>query len=146
VAAVEPLFVAPESALAQTRDEGNHVDVFAGWRAPLCASGPGAGGLPTATALLSDLVSTSAAPRRSAGARVAAEDPRELTWAVEVRAEPAVLHRNVAHCGLVRTDDTASTSWTIVKATTPAQITSLLTTLTAAGASPIAARFDEALQ
>jgi homoserine dehydrogenase len=145
VAAVEPLFVAPESALARTRDEGNHVDVFAGWRAPLCASGPGAGGVPTATALLSDLVSTSAAPRRAAGAPVAAEDSRQFNWAVEVRAAPAALHRLVPHCGLVRTNDTASASWTIVRSATPAQVASLLTALECAGASPIAARCDEPL-
>ena len=77
VACVEPLLVAPDSALARTRDEGNHVDVFAGWRAPLSASGPGAGGLPAATA---------------------------------------------------------------------AEISSILRALDLAGASPIAARFDEALQ
>ncbi|MEO5815321.1 MAG: homoserine dehydrogenase [Gemmatimonadaceae bacterium] len=145
VAAVEPLFVAPESALARTRDEGNHVDVFAGWRAPLCASGPGAGGLPTATALLSDLVCTSTAPRRTTGVRVAAADVRELTWAIEVRAEPAVLHRSVPNCALVHTNDTASESWTIIRATTPSGIAGLLTTLEAAGATPIVARFDEAL-
>jgi homoserine dehydrogenase len=145
VAAVEPLFVSPESALARTRDEGNHVDVFAGWRAPLCASGPGAGGLPTATALLSDLVCTSTAPRRSSGVRVAAADTREQTWAVEVRAEPAVLHRAVPNCALVHTNETASESWTIVRGTTPAGIASLLAELEAVGASPIVARFDEAL-
>ena len=145
VASVEPLFVPPESALARTRDEGNHVDVFAGWRAPLCASGPGAGGLPTATALLSDLVSTSTAPRRTAGARVAATDVREQSWAVEVLAEPAVLHRVVPNCALVHTNDTASESWTIIRKTTPTDIASLLASLETAGASPIVARFDEAL-
>ncbi|MEO8334580.1 MAG: homoserine dehydrogenase [bacterium] len=145
VASVEPLFVAPESALAHTRDEGNHVDVFAGWRAPLCASGPGAGGLPTAIALLSDLVCTSAAPRRTSGTRVAATDVRELTWVVEVRAAPAVLHRSVPNCALVHTNDTASESWTIVRSTTPSGIAALVATLEAAGASPIAARLDGVL-
>ncbi|MEP6733091.1 MAG: homoserine dehydrogenase [bacterium] len=145
VASVEPLLVGTESALARTRDEGNHVDVFAGWRAPLCASGPGAGGLPTATALLSDLVSTSAAPRRTTGAHNSVVDPRTYTWAVEVRAQPAVLHRNVARCGLVRTDETASVSWTIIDAATPAQIALLLATLELHDASPIAVRCDESL-
>ena len=144
VASVEPLLVAPESALARTHHEGNHVDVFAGWRAPLSASGPGAGGLPTATALLSDLVSTSGVPRRGVGVCVSTDGVRASRWAIEVRAEPSALHRTVPQCGLVHTDDTASTSWTIIESATPLQIDALVAALHSAGASPIAARIDDA--
>lgn len=144
VASVEPVLVAPASSLGRTRDEGNHVDVFAGWRAPLCASGPGAGGLPTATALLSDLVCTGTAPRRHGGTSIAAHDRREFHWALEVRAEPATLYRCVPKCGFVRTDADATLSWTIVENATPGDISIILHALEALGASPVAARLDDA--
>lgn len=144
VASVEPLLVAADSALARTRDEGNHAEVFTGWRAPLCASGPGAGGLPTAIALLSDLVTTSTTPRRRAGVRVAVRDTRCFRWAIEIRGESALLHRSVRDCGLVHTNDTACLSWTTIESATPADIAELLETLESAGASPIATRYDEA--
>jgi homoserine dehydrogenase len=62
VASVEPVIVHPGSGFALTLFEENRVEIDAGWSAPLAASGPGAGGIPTATALLSDLVAPSADP------------------------------------------------------------------------------------
>ncbi len=144
IASVEPVLVSRASSLGRTRDEGNHVDVFAGWRAPLCASGPGAGGLPTATALLSDLISTSAAPRRLESTHIAAHDPRQFHWAIEIRAEPAVLHRWVPQCGLVRTDADATLSWTIIEDASPSDVAEIVEQLEALGASPVVARLDDA--
>ena len=144
VASVEPVLAPLDSALARTRDEGNLAEVFTGWRAPLCASGPGAGGQPTAVALLSDLISTSAAPRRRELTRGATGDVRGFRWAVEVRGVPSLLHRTVRSCGQVHTNDTASVSWTTVQCATPAEISGLLQALEGAGAEPIAARYDEA--
>jgi hypothetical protein len=139
-AAVEPLIVAPDSALALTRDEGNHVDVYAGWRAPLCASGPGAGGAPTATALLSDLVCTGAAPRRASTALVGTDDARTSHWAVEIAGASSALHRAVPRCGLVHTDERAETAWTIVESRTPREVADIVRALD--GARPIVARLD----
>ncbi|MEP7001056.1 MAG: homoserine dehydrogenase [bacterium] len=143
VASVEPVLVAADSALARTRDEGNHAEVFTGWRAPLCASGPGAGGVPTATALLSDLVSTSVTPRRRASAPIAERDTRRFRWAIEICGAPALLHRAVPNCALVHTNDTATRSWTTIESATPYAVAVLLTALELADALPIAARFDE---
>jgi homoserine dehydrogenase len=142
-ASVEPLIVARDSALGLTRDEGNHVDVYAGWRAPLCASGPGAGGKPTATALLSDLVCTGAAPRRASSAAVGTDESRRAHWAIEVLAEPATLHRAVPRCALVQTDATGSAAWTLAESRTPLEIASIVQALESAGASPIVARIDD---
>lgn len=146
VASVEPVLVTSASSLGRTRDEGNHVDVFAGWRAPLCASGPGAGGLPTATALLSDLVCTSVAPRRQARARIAATDPRTFHWAVEVCAAPAALHRCVPRCGLVHTDSDATVCWTVIENATAGDVAEITACLEQFGASPIVARLDDTLR
>ncbi|CAN5353211.1 hypothetical protein BH09GEM1_BH09GEM1_04990 [soil metagenome] len=144
VASVEPVLAPLDSALARTRDEGNLAEVFTGWRAPLCASGPGAGGQPTAVALLSDLISTSAAPLRRELTRGAADDARGFRWAVEVRDGPSSLHRAVRSCSHVHTNDTATLSWTTIQCATPAEIGSLIFALDAAGAEPIFARYDEA--
>ena len=144
VASVEPVLAPQDSALARTRDEGNLAEVFAGWRAPLCASGPGAGGQPTAVALLSDLISTSGAPRRRALTRGAIDDARGFRWAVEVRGGPSLLHRTVRCCGQVHTNDTASVSWTTVACASPTEIGILREALESAGADPIVARYDEA--
>lgn len=145
VASVEPVIVAAESSLARTRDEGNHVDVFTGWSAPLSASGPGAGGLPTATALLSDLVCAHAAPWRSERVEVPTQDPRRFAWAVEIRAEPVVLHRWIPACGLVRTTADATSSWTIIESATATDVARLTGLLEALGAAPIAARLDDGI-
>ena len=143
VAAVEPLLVPSDSSLARTRDEGNHVDVFVGWRAPLSASGPGAGGLPTAIALLSDLIATSEAPRRAGGARVARHDPRSFRWAIEVCGKPELLHRAVPNCGLVHTDANASISWSLIESATAVDVALVVAGLERQGAFPIVARFAD---
>lgn len=144
VASVEPVLTPLDSALARTRDEGNLAEVFTGWRAPLCASGPGAGGEPTAVALLSDLISTSAAPLRRELARGAANDSRAFQWAVEVKGGASLLHRAVRPCAHVHTNETASLSWTTIACATPAEISVLLADLERCHGAPIAARFDEA--
>ncbi|MFL5608600.1 MAG: homoserine dehydrogenase [Gemmatimonadaceae bacterium] len=144
VASVEPLLLEPTSALARTRDEQNRVEVHTGWSAPLCASGPGAGGVPTATALLSDLVATGAAPRRHGNASVGGPDPRRFAWAIEARGPSQLLHQLVPDCGLVHTDATATRAWTIVSSATAAEIGRVVDALAAAGADPIAARLDDA--
>lgn len=142
VASVEPVLLAQSSALAGTTHEQNRVEVHTGWSAPLCASGPGAGGLPTATALLSDLVATSATPLRHAGARAGAGDTRRFDWALEVRGSALLLHRTVPRCQFVHTDASAEFAWTVVHALTANELEVVLETLRTAGADPIAARFD----
>ncbi len=144
VASVEPVLLALQSAFAHTTHEQNRVEVQTGWSAPLCASGPGAGGVPTATALLSDLVATSAAPRRRSGARIGVIDPRRSDWALEVRGSAQLLHRVVPASRCVHTDATATFSWTVVPSLTGDELQALLDTLHAAGVEPVAARLDDA--
>jgi Homoserine dehydrogenase len=143
VASVAPLLVDRAGALAATSREQNRVEVHTGWSAPLCASGPGAGGVPTATALLSDLLCTSGQARRITSACAAGVDHRTARWALEIRGAPALLHRLVPASGFVHTDATASCAWTIVEAATPAEVNRVLGLLEDHGADPIAARFDE---
>ena len=143
-ASVEPLLLGAGSALARTTHEQNRVEVQTGWSAPLCASGPGAGGVPTATALLSDLVATGTGPRRRSGARAGVSDPRRADWALEVRGSAQLLHRVVPGSRYVHTDATATSSWTVVPSLGADELEVVLETLRAAGADPVAARLDDA--
>jgi homoserine dehydrogenase len=82
-ASVEPTLVSAESAFARTQLEDNRIEVELGWAAPLSVSGPGAGGRPTATSLLNDILSKSngishGGPARAAFTAVA--DPRVHRW------------------------------------------------------------------
>ena len=144
VASVSPVLVGHDSAFARTRDEQNRVEVHTGWSAPLCASGPGAGGLPTATALLSDLLAARGRARRFPKVGARASDPRSSSWAIEVRGAPALLHRFVPTSGYVHTDAAATCAWSVVESATTQEIDAVVRTLEAERADPIAVRFDEA--
>jgi len=145
VASVEPVIVSAASALGRVRDEQNHVEVHTGWNAPLTASGPGAGGAPTATALLSDFVCTARQPERRGDACCGGVDQRTSDWAIEVIASPRVLHRAVPKCGLVYTDQRATHAWTVAHSLTSAEIDGILDALRVQGVDAIAARIDEGL-
>jgi homoserine dehydrogenase len=84
-ASVEPVVVSAQSSFGRTEFEDNRVEADLGWSAPVTVSGPGAGGNPTATALLSDLLHSWRPPaqRRPYGAQfVSADDPREHDWLI----------------------------------------------------------------
>jgi homoserine dehydrogenase len=142
-ASVEPVLVDAGSAFARTRDEENRVEVHTGWSAPLCASGPGAGGVPTATALLSDLLAAGRGRVRSGRCAASTSAQRRSAWAIEVLGAPALLHRLAPRSGCVHTDARATRAWTVIDSATPAEIDTLLALLDAEGARPIAARFDD---
>ncbi|MGZ3373302.1 MAG: homoserine dehydrogenase [Gemmatimonadaceae bacterium] len=95
-AAVEPVFVSSESAFGRTVLEENRVEVDLGWTSPLTVSGPGAGGSPTAAALLSDLLRDSQPPNdRGAGAAQfsSVDDTCEHRWVVGAQLNSASLER-----------------------------------------------------
>lgn len=142
-ASVEPVVVAPTSAFGKVRDEQNHVELHAGWRAPLSASGPGAGGAPTATALLADFVCTARPPVRRSDAHCGGIDARTSDWAIEVLGSPRLLHRAVPRCGQVRTDRDATHAWTLARGLIASEVDGVLHALAAAGGDAIAVRLDE---
>jgi hypothetical protein len=102
-AAVEPVIVASQSAFGRTTFEENRVEVDLGWQSPLSVSGPGAGGRPTAAALLSDLLRVSPPPNdRGAEATqfFSVADPREHQWLVAARIDRTSLEQAVTESGL----------------------------------------------
>lgn len=56
LAKVEPTVVPPDSDWAQTRDEINLITVETRWNGTIKLAGPGAGGFPTGSAVLGDLI------------------------------------------------------------------------------------------
>jgi homoserine dehydrogenase len=91
---VEPVVVGRDHAFARTEFEDNRVEVDLGWPAPLSVSGPGAGGAPTATALLGDLLkAASPAVNRPVthDAFKCGPDPRTHRWLVARRDRYEVL-------------------------------------------------------
>jgi homoserine dehydrogenase len=146
-AAVEPVIVPSESAFGRTTLEENRVEVDLGWRSPLSVSGPGAGGPPTAAALLSDLLRESPPPNdRGAGATqlLSVPDAREHRWLVVARLDSESVRRTAAAAGLVSerydtSDDDAAivtgpAAWSSVKP--------LLAALNLLNGAPSVARFE----
>jgi len=91
VAAVEPAIVPAASELGRTRNEENTVVIDSRWNGRVRLSGPGAGGAPTASALLGDMLrptSRQALPRVGGRAATApVDDAREHAWVISVRRD-----------------------------------------------------------
>jgi homoserine dehydrogenase len=85
VASVEPVLVGAASELGRTRDEENAVVIGSEWNGRVRLSGPGAGGAPTASALLGDMVRSTVRYRAVAGgATPSIPDRRPHAWAIAV--------------------------------------------------------------
>jgi len=84
VASVEPVLVPAGGDLARTRDEENLVVVESEWNGRIRLAGPGAGGGPTASALLGDMVRAAKRHRVPRRPSAAVADRRPHAWAVAV--------------------------------------------------------------
>jgi homoserine dehydrogenase len=146
-AAVEPVIVAAQSAFGRTTLEENRVEVDLGWQSPLSVSGPGAGGRPTAAALLSDLLRITPPPndRGPGAARFSSvSDPREHRWLVAAQIDSASLRLATTNSG-VTGDRFARGSDETAVVTAPATWSSverLIATLEGLKANPCVARYE----
>jgi homoserine dehydrogenase len=108
VAAVEPVIVAAGSDLGRARDEENAVVIESRWNGRVRLSGPGAGGAPTASALLGDMLrSAGRTGRTHAAPRPPVEDGREQRWVISVLREPrgdGALERALQRAGVAASD------------------------------------------
>ncbi|MFL5524698.1 MAG: homoserine dehydrogenase [Gemmatimonadaceae bacterium] len=147
VGSVEPVLLPANNAFARTSGEENRVEVDLGWTSPLSVSGPGAGGPPTAAAVLSDLVRFTAPPNdRGADARqfVAAADSRRHRWLIAAPIAPIVLSA-LATAGRVLGGEAQShdgLSWLITRPATWARANRVLSALRNLGAEPSVARCE----
>lgn len=141
---IEPVIVSADSAFGQTTYENNLITLDFGWKAPIQLSGPGAGGLPTASALLGDLLD--AGPRLSIPALPpqCISDPRPHRWSVSVkRNERAALGR--AHALDIPARIVQLRQGALCFHTTPVtrtRLAGLLAELKVIGAQPAAVRLD----
>jgi homoserine dehydrogenase len=102
-AAAEPVIVDSLSSFGRTCLEENRVEVDLGWGLPLSVSGPGAGGRPTAAALLSDLLRLESPPNdRGSGAQqfLSVADPRSHRWLVAAKQDATSLQRSADLSGI----------------------------------------------
>jgi len=149
IAAVEPVIVPVTSPLAQAVGEENCVCVETRRSGTIRLFGPGAGGPPTAAALLSDLVATdSIEPGARAASPQARPDDRPHTWALALEngtLSPVLAALNVQGLNVqwVRTDE----SGTLHVRTGPAErgrISACARQLREAGLDPVAVRVESA--
>jgi homoserine dehydrogenase len=145
VASVEPIIVAADSSLGSTLFEDNRIELHAGWSAPLAASGPGAGGTPTAAALLSDLACAQPVAPPRVGPITARPDERAFQWVVGTHHTPAIL-RALLWTGGVTAEAlgrSGSETWARTDRAPWPTLASVLSHLTIGGAEPIVARLDD---
>lgn len=147
VASVEPVIVHDSTAFARTILEENRVEVDLGWTSPLSVSGPGAGGAPTAAALLGDLVRTSTPPNDRgtiAGKYFSVDDEREHKWLIAARTGTDEVRALVTASGLVVLSELPSNdgSTGVVVRGCWDQTKGLLEQLKAAVSEPCVARYD----
>ena len=147
VAAVEPVIVPADSAFARTTLEENRVEIDLGWSLPLSVSGPGAGGPPTAAALLSDLLRVSPPPNdRGAGDAqfTSVPDSREHRWLVSARLDKPALQNAAERVGLPGNciSQNGTNAWVITRPATWNRVELLLSQLADANTSPCVARYE----
>lgn len=86
LATVEPVIVSRRSAAANTVGADNMVEVETVHNGTIRLSGPGAGGAPTASALLSDMVHHVVREPRVPASRLPASDERAHVWVISARS------------------------------------------------------------
>jgi homoserine dehydrogenase len=146
VASVEPVIVHSDSGFARTLFEENRVEIDAGWSAPLSASGPGAGGVPTATALLSDLLAPSATLDALPLRTRPSHDGRLLHWIIAARCSSEVLHSVLREASVSWRDVSRAGDETVAR-TRPLPFFAVeraLVALEQQGADPLVVRLEDA--
>jgi len=146
VASVEPVIVRPRSGFARTVFEENRVEVDAGWSSPLSVSGPGAGGAPTAAALVSDLLASAGNSEERPNDARSVHDGRLFQWIVAARCSAEQL-QDVLRTTSVEWRRVWSTRGETVARTRPLPhfaVERALATLEARNAEPLVARLDDA--
>lgn len=145
---VLPTIVARASALGRTVKEENRIELELGWSAPLSITAPGAGGAPTATALLSDLLNVRGRPSKrddvDGGSYSAVIDPRPHRWLVAATASvPDMVQAFGSHAPHSLEHDVSTGETTVITGSiTFADVEVVVSRLKIADPNVIAARID----
>jgi homoserine dehydrogenase len=141
---VEPVVVRADSAFGRTTYENNLITLDFGWKAPIELSGPGAGGLPTASALLGDLLDETCPLTVPTQTRTCVADRRAHRWSISLRSNEraAFEYAEAANVGAaivqLRKDALCFHTAPIPRST----LDELVTKLDEIGARPVAARLE----
>jgi len=145
-ASVEPTIVARDTGFGRTHLEENRVEIDLGLDAPVSVSGAGAGGEPTATALLADLVGAPHAhnERRAETSFVSVPDERGHRWFVSALIPFDGLQTVAAEAEIAveRTIPGGSFSAVVTDAVPWQRVQKLLAVLDGVGAEPNIARYE----
>lgn len=147
LASVEPTIVPADSGFGRTQLEENRVEIDLGWGTPITVSGAGAGGAPTATAILADLVGTER-PRNTRGRGatnfVGAPDDRLHRWLVFASVPSDRLQALAKESGIrsERIVSQGSCSAIVSAPVARQKVRPLLWTLEVCGAEPAVARYE----
>jgi homoserine dehydrogenase len=147
VASVEPAILQLGSELASIQDEQNLVIVDTERNGRIRLAGPGAGGDPTASALLGDMVRSSLRLRSGAGAvkRAATRDPRTSRWAVSVEGHHEERLRAALRMAGISAAPVRRSGGTGLVVTEPVawqSIADSIARLEAWGAEPVVSRYE----
>jgi homoserine dehydrogenase len=141
---VEPIIVRADSAFGRTTYENNLITLDFGWKAPIELSGPGAGGLPTASAILGDLLDETCLLTVPTQTRACVADQRAHRWSISLRSNErtAFEYAEAANIGAaivqLRQDALCFHTDPIPRST----LGDLVTKLAEIGARPVAARLE----
>jgi hypothetical protein len=146
-AAVEPVAFPPTSPLAGVTGEENIVVVDTDWNGTIRLAGPGAGGRPTASAILADMIDPGSPPP-APGTLPTAGAPADTGWILSVReghgaaraARELLGHEHVAI--RVEAPGPGETRFLTMPAE-PARLRSLQARLTAGGLDPLLTRASD---
>jgi homoserine dehydrogenase len=148
-ATVEPVFVPAGSELAGVRGADNAVLIRSRWNGALRLAGPGAGGGPTASAVLADMLRSAHPLRLPAGAGAGVEESAPHRWSVSVSGgEGAVarLERALARAGAAA--ESVASEHNVVRAVIAPvpwpRLHLAVRALEGAGAAPVVARLADA--
>lgn len=146
-ACVEPVIVAKDSDWARTSAENNLVRIEFDDCPPLQLSGPGAGGLPTASSLLADVLQA-CTPLPAPGSVIPSRpDAEDRSWLISVKANGAAANAEISKAGLatriVQTADGITRF--AVGPCGAADVTPVVVQLRAAGYQPAVSRLELAI-
>jgi homoserine dehydrogenase len=156
-ATVEPVVVAADSPFGRTVNEENRIAIDAGWPWPIELAGPGAGGVPTAAAVLADMIQATTTHARTAAdllppvdthfapTQHGLHDAVRHAWLLGVRGGAAREARTALDgvgIGSVQIGATVGDAWIATSAASWPAVESLLHTLDSSGAQPTIARLE----
>ncbi|HEX6694356.1 MAG TPA: homoserine dehydrogenase [Longimicrobiales bacterium] len=142
-AAVEPVIVRPGSPFGRTVGEANRVLVDAGWTSAIELAGPGAGGAPTAAAMLADIRHPCPPVREQDALIESVDDPALHEWSISALDQSHIESPfEAAGVPLIARERDGDYVRLRVGPSARAELRGIIRTLRSLGSRPLLARLD----